>query len=113
MKKVKIIFKINNNDTNYIYNDIGTINKDLVEFADIDDKYIFDMSLKRIVKSTKDSKIIVDFNKECVIINALNNQLEFKIKVILREEDEKRYKYKYELEDNMFEFLLEVIECQN
>lgn len=112
MKKVKIKLKVNSSDTNYIYNGMGTINKDLVEFTDNDDKYLFDITLKRIIKSNKDSKIIIDFNKECVIINALNNQLEFKIKVIFREE-EKNYKYKYELEKNIFEFLLEVIECQN
>ena len=74
MDKIKIKVKLDNKDMNYNYEGIAYINKDIIEYQDKDFNYkeyhyLFDKKIKRLVKSSENTTIILDFlNEELRVI---------------------------------------------
>ncbi len=74
MDKIKIKVELDNKDMNYNYEGIAYINKDIIEYRDKDFNYkeyhyLFDKKIKRLVKSSENTTIILDFlNEELRVI---------------------------------------------
>jgi hypothetical protein len=81
MNKININLKLNNKDMPYEYNGEATIKKDIIEFNDNLDNYIFDKTAKRFVKSNKKNIINIDFLNKNIIIKDNDNELSINIEV--------------------------------
>ena len=86
MEKINIIVTLDNKDLPYEYTGMAFVNKDIIEYDDIGYNfkkfhYIFDKTVKRLIKSSSDDTIILDFLNEEVIVRRNNNDLMMKIKV--------------------------------
>lgn len=95
----------------YNYEGMAKLNKDILEFNDNDYDYIFDFGIKRLIKSNKDNKIIIDFDKEEIIMEN-ENKLALKIKVLEYSFEENRVLVKYLIDKEEISLLLDIKEVE-
>ena len=107
MNLVNIIVKINNQDAPYSYKGEAKEYKDIIEYDYLDENFVFDKQIERITKSNDKSSVVVDFQKEEIVINSDNKELNIKIKVIKKDINENRFYYLYEFDKMKIEFILE------
>ena len=111
MKEVSILVKINNKDLPYEYNGTGIINKDIIEYKDQEYNYIFDKGISRLTKYNKDTRLIIDFNKEEIVI-VQEKTLTIKIKVKEKEIKENYIYFKYIIDNDDIDFSIEIKEVK-
>ena len=81
MDKINIKVKLENSDTPYNYSGIAYINKDIIEYTDKDYHYIFDKTVKRLVKSNDKTTLVIDFNNKEIKIIEKDKELNMKIEI--------------------------------
>lgn len=81
MEKINIIVKLDNKEMPYKYRGEATINKDIIEFNDKKDNYIFDKKVQRLIKSSEESTIMLDFKNKNIKIKEKENELIINIEV--------------------------------
>lgn len=107
MNLVNIVVKINNPEAPYYYKGEAREHKDIIEYNYLNDNFIFDKQIERVIKSNANDSIAVDFKEEEIVINSNNKELKIKINVLKRNIDEFRCYYLYELDKMKVEFILE------
>ena len=85
MEKININVNLKNQEMNYNYKGLAYINKDIIDFYDKeynkDYHYIFDKSVKRLIKSSETTTLIFDFNNKELRIIENNKELRTSINV--------------------------------
>lgn len=107
MNLINIFVKINNSDAPYEYKGEAKEYKDIIEYDNLNENFVFDKQIERITKSSDKNKVVVDFKNEEIRVNSDNKELNIKIKVIKKEINEFRYYYLYEFDKMKIEFILE------
>jgi hypothetical protein len=79
MKTINIYLKLDNKDIPYKYSGEALLKKDIIEFNDNKDNYIFDKTAKRFVKSNNRTIINIDFLNKEINIKEKDNELTIKI----------------------------------
>lgn len=87
MKQINISVKLNNKEMPYEYNGEAFANDNIIEFTDKDCNYIFDKKVRRLVKNSHSSNLIIDFLEKEIKIIENNKEYSMKIEV-------KKYKVK-------------------
>ena len=101
MEKINIKIDIDNKEKTYKYEGIAKLNKDIVTYSDNDFDYIYDLKINRFVKYNKDSKIVLDFDKEEIVID---DKFIIEIKVKKREIDDNKRNIIYNVDNNEIKF---------
>ena len=81
MKKININLKLNNKEMPYEYKGEALLKKDIIEFNDNKDNYIFDKTAKRFVKSNNKTIINIDFLNKEIKVKDKDNELYIKIEI--------------------------------
>ena len=109
MNKKSITLKIDNQNLPYIYNGEASINKEIIEFIDNDEEYIYDMKINRLTKIKNGYKIVIDFDQELIkLYDEKENCLDIKIKIKKKEIKENNINIIYIVDKNEICFELEV-----
>lgn len=107
MKETKIYVSIVNKDEPYEYRGLALFNGEILEYNDENFNYIYDFKINRLTKFNKENKIIIDFDKEEIILGENRN---FIIKIVVKEkeiENDKVY-IKYLIEDKVIGFIIKI-----
>lgn len=108
MEKINIDFKIMNKDLPYTYTGEATLNKDIIEFKDNDEEYIYDKKINRLTKIKNGYKIVLDFDQEVIRLNDNDSSLDMKIKIKKKNISNNSIKVIYSIDRNEITFELEV-----
>jgi hypothetical protein len=98
MSNIKVKLKIKGASSNYEYNGLGSINRDILSFKDDKTEYMFDFKVNRITEISKDRKVIIDLEKKEIRMDIDDKHLSFDIDDVSISLEESSYKVKYELE---------------
>lgn len=108
MEKINIDLKIKNKDLPYIYTGEANLNRDIIDFKDNDEEYIYDKKINRLSKVKNGYKIVLDFDQEVVRLNDNDNPLDIKIKIKSKKISNNYIKVIYSIDENEITFELEV-----
>ena len=108
MKKISINFKIDNKELPYIYKGEASLNKDIIEFIDNDEEYIYDKKINRLTKIKNGYKIVIDFDQELIKLYEKENSLDIKIKIKKKKIEDNYINIDYVIDNNEICFELEV-----
>ena len=108
MEKINIEFKILNKDLPYIYEGEATLNKDIIEFKDNDEEYIYDKKINRLIKIKNGYRIVIDFEKELISLNEKDNSLDIKVNIKDKKISNNYIKVIYSIDEKEITFELEV-----
>lgn len=108
MKNIELIININN-DIN-IYK--ATMDNNIIKYEDNDSKVIMDINKDRLIRTSKEKYMVLDFKQELVNITMkdINYDISLKIEVKSIEKEDNYYKVLYVLENDEFNFELKVKE---
>ena len=108
MQKINIEFKINNSNLPYQYVGEAELNKDIIEFNDNDENYLYDMKINRLTKIKNNYRIVIDFDKEIIQVYEKDTSLDIKIKIKSKKISSNYIKIIYSIDKEEIEFELEV-----
>lgn len=106
MNNILIEMEILSKNTPYKYKGQGKRNKDLILFDDKDNNYIFDLKMKRLTKTHKKEKIVVDFSQERIEIDSDGIEIDIKISLVDESIKEEFYSCKYKLDREEIYFVI-------
>lgn len=108
MQKINIEFKIKNSKLPYQYSGEAVLNKDILEFNDNDENYLYDMKINRLTKTKNGYRIVIDFEKEMIQVYEKDTSLDIKIKIKSKKISSNYIKIIYSIDKEEIEFELEV-----
>ena len=108
MKNIELIININNNINIYK----ATIDNNIIKDKDNDSKVTMDINKDRLIRTSKEKFMVLDFKQELVHITMkdINYDISLKIEVKSIEKEDNYYKVLYVLENDEFNFELKVKE---
>lgn len=108
MKNIELIININNNINIYK----ATIDNNIIKYEDNDSKVTMDINKDRLIRTSKEKYMVLDFKQELVYITMkdINYDISLKIEVKSIEKEDNYYKVLYVLENDEFNFELKVKE---
>ena len=108
MKNIELIININNNINIYK----ATIDNNIIKYEDNDSKVTMDINKDRLIRTSKEKYMVLDFKQELVHITMkdINYDISLKIEVKSIEKEDNYYKVLYVLENDEFNFELKVKE---
>ena len=108
MKNIELIININNNINIYK----ATIDNNIIKYKDNDSKVTMDINKDRLIRTSKEKYMVLDFKQELVhiTIKDINYDISLKIEVKSIEKEDNYYKVLYVLENDEFNFELKVKE---
>lgn len=108
MKNIELIININN-DIN-IYK--ATMDNNIIKYEDNDSKVIMDINKDRLIRTSKEKYMVLDFKQELVHITMkdINYDISLRIEVKSIKKEDNYYKVLYVLENDEFNFELKVKE---
>lgn len=108
MKNIELIININNNINIYK----ATIDNNIIKYEDNDSKVTMDINKDRLIRTSKEKYMVLDFKQELVYITMkdINYDITLKIEVKSKEKEDNYYKVLYVLENDEFNFELKVKE---
>ena len=108
MKNIELIININNNINIYK----ATIDNNIIKYKDNDSKVTMDINKDRLIRTSKEKYMVLDFKQELVHITMkdINYDISLKIEVKSIEKEDNYYKVLYVLENDEFNFELKVKE---
>lgn len=109
MEKINIILKLDNKDIPYEYKGVATKNKDIIEFTDKKDNYIFDKKVQRLIKNNENSTIMLDFKNQEIRIREKENELIINIKVKKIDISNNKIKIIYIIDKNEIAFQIKEV----
>ena len=104
MEEKEIIVKVDNKDNNYYYKGKCTVNKDIIKFVDEETTYIFDKTIERLIKTTKEDKTIIDFNNKELTVTVDKKELKMPIEINNKQICGNNILYKYKIDKNEIKF---------
>lgn len=108
MQKINIEFKINNSKLPYLYIGEAELNKDIIEFNDNDENYLYDKKINRLTKTKNGYRIVIDFDKEVISVYEKDTSLDIKINIKEKKISNNNIKIIYSIDKEEIEFELEV-----
>ena len=108
MEKINIQLKINNKDLPYTYTGEASSNRDIIEFVDNGEEYIYDKKINRLTKTRNNYKVVIDFDEEIIRLNDNDNLINIKIKIKSKIISNNYIKLIYSIDGNEITFELEV-----
>ncbi len=108
MKNIELIININNNINIYK----ATIDNNIIKYEDNDSKVTMDINKDRLIRTSKEKYMVLDFKQELVhiTIKDINYDISLKIEVKSIEKEDNYYKVLYVLENDEFNFELKIKE---
>lgn len=107
MNLINISVKINNEEAPYSYKGVAKEYKDLIEFNNQNENFIFDKTIKRVTKNDINSTVVVDFLNKEIIIKSKEKTFSLNIEMIKEEITNNKYYYLYIIDNKEIEFILE------
>jgi hypothetical protein len=104
MEEKEIIVKVINKDNDYYYKGNSIINKDIIKFVDNETTYIFDKTIERLIKTSKEDKTVIDFNNKELTIIVDKKELKMPIIIKCKQICGNNILYKYVIDNNIIEF---------
>lgn len=110
MKEVNICFQVVNSENPYKYIGKAEINKGIIKFCDNNINYIYDREIKRLTKESKDSTLVIDFNKENILMRNDGNEFNIKIHLLEDKSNDKKIDILYKVDEDLINFIIEMSE---
>ena len=82
MNLINVMVKINNPDAPYKYKGAAREHKDIIEYDNLEENFVFDKQIERITKTNNKNIVIVEFKNKEIRVNEDNKEINIKIKII-------------------------------
>ena len=109
MSKINLFIKYCLINEKKEYNIKGIYQNNKIIFKDFDTLMIVNLDSNVLERKKDDSNIIFDFNKKMCFINNNNIQIDLKLNIIEFKKNNTLFYVKYKIENDEFEFKLEIL----